>query len=146
MTTTIASFTGAYRFLSNFYPSVVKIDGVPVTCPTVEHAYQASKTSDSQERMRIIFAATPSAAKRAGRKVRLRDDWELVRVHVMRDLLTQKFAHDSLAALLLSTGNAELVEGNTWGDTFWGVCGGTGLNVLGKLLMEHRLRLKQEVS
>ena len=96
--------------------------------------------------MRIIFAATPSAAKRAGRKVRLRDDWELVRVHVMRDLLTQKFAHDSLAALLLSTGNAELVEGNTWGDTFWGVCGGTGLNVLGKLLMEHRLRLKQEVS
>lgn len=59
----------------------------------------------------------------------------------MRDLLDLKFADPALAALLLATGDADLVEGNDWGDRFWGVCDGAGANMLGRLLMELRTRL-----
>ena len=62
----------------------------------------------------------------------------------MRDVLRLKFADEVMAAKLLATGDAELVEGNTWGDRFWGVSGGNGLNWLGRLLMEVRSDLKKE--
>ena len=115
----ITSFDSAYAFLSNFFPVPVQYDGLPY--PTVEHAYQAAKTLDSAEREQIRAAATPGRAKRLDRRVRIRPDWEALSSAVMYDLLRQKFRDpaNDLAAALLATGEAELIEGNHWGDTRW---------------------------
>ena len=78
-------------------------------------------------------------AKRLGKSVELRTDWSQIKLEVMADLLWQKFIiNPKLRSMLLATGDRELVEGNTWGDTFWGKCGGVGTNHLGNLLMRLR--------
>jgi ribA/ribD-fused uncharacterized protein len=135
MVVVIDSFSGGNRFLSNFYPSNVVLDEYIYF--TVEHAFQAAKTTDSVERMRIRNADTPGKAKRLGRKVTLRPGWDDMRVDVMRGLLGQKFSREPLRSMLRETAPAVLIEGNTWGDRFWGV-DGSGLNWLGILLMEIR--------
>lgn len=132
----INRFDGEHRFLSNFYPSPILFDGVPVA--TVEHAYQASKTFDPEQRAVIARAFSPGQAKRLGRHVQLRPDWEHDKVLVMAELVRIKFRNPHLRGLLLATGDALLVEGNDWGDTYWGVCRGVGLNMLGKILMIER--------
>src|SRR5687767_648570 len=115
----INHFRGKYRFLSNFWPCIVRVDGREY--PTLEHAYQASKTRSINDRARIASCATPGDAKRAGKRVPLRSDWAVVKLDVMLELLRQKFSPDSqLAAQLLATESALLVEGNEWGDRFWG--------------------------
>lgn len=134
--TPIVSFTGKYRFLSNFYPSKVLYDGEQ--CRTVEHAYQAAKAVKSNDRLMIRLADTPGQAKRVGRKVQLREHWEEVKVPIMLQLLKQKFGDRALGDKLLATDDAQLIEGNSWGDTYWGVCNGVGTNVLGTLLMQVR--------
>lgn len=132
----ITSFDGIYRFLSNFHPAMVKLDGE--TYPSTEHAYQAAKSLDPAYRA-SLRTCTAAEAKRRGRKAVLRADWEEVKIGVMLDLLRQKFASGTgLAVLLDQTGDRELVEGNWWGDTFWGVCRGEGQNHLGKLLKQVR--------
>jgi ribA/ribD-fused uncharacterized protein len=135
----IESFHGEYRFLSNFWPAIVEMDGI--IYPTVEHAYQAAKTFDQSARLKIQALREPGNAKRAGRRVSLRPDWEAVKLDVMLSLLRSKFTEKSLADKLLATGEYELLEGNEWGDTFWGVCRGIGHNHLGKLLMQVRKEL-----
>jgi ribA/ribD-fused uncharacterized protein len=105
--------------------------------PGVEQAFQAAKTFDVQERQRFV-GLSPASAKRRGRAVLLRPDWQEVKVDIMRQCLRSKFADANLQARLLATGARPLVEGNRWGDRFWGVCGGTGRNMLGVLLMELR--------
>jgi ribA/ribD-fused uncharacterized protein len=135
----IDSFSGEYRFLSNFHPSPVEMKGI--VYPTVEHAFQAAKTLDSVERRRIAELDTPGKAKRAGRKVELREDWEQIKVKVMHWLVTRKFEDPQLAELLRATGDVQLIEGNYWGDRFWGVCEGQGLNWLGRVLMDVRSKL-----
>jgi len=132
----IDCFMGDFAFLSNFFPSEIIHDGIAF--PTVEHAYQAAKTNDRQEKLHIAIRATPGAAKRAGQKVTLRPDWEEVKIPIMKGFLTAKFTNTKMACLLANTKPHELVEGNTWGDTFWGVCENSGDNWLGKLLMEVR--------
>lgn len=134
----IFGFTGQYRFLSNFYPSIVSYDGVEY--PTVEHAYQAAKTFNPYEREYIRNRPTPAGAKRAGRTFyRIRPDWDQVKVQTMKFLLMQKFmGYHDLSRMLYDTGDIYLEETNTWGDTFWGVCEGRGQNALGNLLMEIR--------
>jgi ribA/ribD-fused uncharacterized protein len=132
----IDEFIGPYRFLSNFYPAVVKYKSN--NYPTVEHAYQAAKTVDDCTRMLICAAKSPGIAKRMGRRVNLRSDWEEVKLDVMLGLLRQKFSTDPLKTKLLDTYPAELIEGNDWGDTFYGICHGVGQNHLGKLLMRVR--------
>lgn len=132
----ITSFTGEFRFLSNFWPARVVLDGL--TYPTVEHAYQAAKTLSLAERSTIQRCGSPGDAKRMGTRVYLRDDWESVKLNVMEDLLRQKFGHADLRQKLIATGAQPLVEGNTWGDTFWGMCRDKGQNHLGKLLMQIR--------
>src|SRR5574337_1059347 len=132
----IDSFKDKYRFLSNFYPALVELDGS--VYPTVEHAFQAAKTLDWDYRERIFYASTPSIAKRIGRQAPLRENWEGIKVDIMKELLVQKFSTFELKSKLLATGDQELIEGNWWGDTFWGVCNGIGHNMLGKLLMEIR--------
>lgn len=136
----IESFQGEHRFLSNFWHVYVTYDGE--VYPTVEHAYQAAKTLNPEFRKAICYATT-GEAKRMGRQVPMRPDWEAIKIDVMRDLLKQKFTEEpELRELLLATGDAELIEGNTWNDYFWGVCNGNGQNWLGKLLMEVREAVK----
>lgn len=132
----IKSFNGPHRFLSNFWPSPVQMDGQWYR--TVEHAFQAAKTVSGEHREAIRMCDTPGEAKRLGRQVPMWSDWNDIKINVMRDLLRQKFADPDLRAALLATGDAKLIEGNTWGDYFWGVCLGEGMNWLGKLLMEVR--------
>ena len=132
----IDSFNGGYWFLSNFWPCVIYHAGIKY--PSVEHAFQALKTMSYSERLRISKIKTPTDARKAGRKLELRRDWEEVKETFMRQLLEQKFKDPRLNRMLMDTGNAELEEGNWWGDTYWGVCKGRGQNRLGKLLMEIR--------
>ncbi len=139
--TPIESFFGRYRFLSNFYPCEMDVAGVRY--PTLEHAFQAEKTTNMTEREVIRNAKTPGQAKALGRRVTLRGNWNEIRVDVMRELLGIKFSDKVLRAELLATKDAELVEGNTWGDVFWGVCKGRGENMLGKLLMEIRTQISR---
>lgn len=145
----ITSFTGEYGFLSNFYPHVQPVPwyGAEVGplarrplryWPTNEHYFQAAKALVPAESAAILAAPTPAAAKRLGRQVPLRADWEAVRLDVMLTGLRAKFLDNELAERLLDTGTLELVEVNTWGDNFWGMCGWDrkeGQNWLGKLLM-----------
>ena len=135
---TITSFRGAYSFLSNFYE-----DGLPGK--TIEHRFQAAKAVNPDDAEKILSAATPGEAKRLGRRVRMRDDWDSVKNEVMYGLLMEKFRQPELMERLLNTHDAELVEGNTWGDTYWGVCNGQGKNVLGRLLEQVRAVLRWEV-
>lgn len=132
----VSQFTGEYRWLSNFWNATIYYDGVHY--PSVEHAYQAAKSPNITIRRHVAALSKPGDAKRYGRKIPLRDDWEDVKADVMLDLLRLKFSYTDLREKLLNTGDAELVEGNYWNDTYWGVCRGKGENVLGKLLMRVR--------
>lgn len=135
----IVSFSGKHRFLSNFHPVEVELEGI--LYQSVEHAYQAAKTTRLKARAEIR-SGTAGEAKRLGRSVVMRPNWESVKLLVMKDLLRQKFRHPELQARLLATGDDELIEGNTWGDSYWGVCNGVGENHLGKLLMMIREDLR----
>jgi ribA/ribD-fused uncharacterized protein len=139
----IVRFSGDNRFLSNFYPAIVTLGMLQYS--TVEHAYQAAKTLNSSQRRTIRYAESPGAAKKLGSKVDLRSDWERVKVGIMRTLLREKFKPRSdLAKKLQTTGQVQLIEGNTWGDTYWGQCPvGFGTNMLGLLLMEIRTDLNR---
>lgn len=135
----INSFWGPFRFLSNFYESpLVARDW---TWPTVEHAYQAFKTDTSQWK-EICQAPTPGIAKRLGAKVIIAGNWETIKLDVMLMLLRIKFQDPELRKALRMTDGYELIEGNNWGDTFWGICDGEGQNNLGKLLMKVREEIK----
>jgi ribA/ribD-fused uncharacterized protein len=136
----ITSFSGDHAFLSNFYPADTPYEGM--VYPSSEHAFQAAKTLDREERQRLAALSTPAKAKRAGRRVDLRPDWEQVKIAIMKDIVRAKFQHNQeLGQKLLATGDAELVEGNQHRDRFWGVCGGEGQNWLGRILMELRAEL-----
>lgn len=139
----ITKFSGKYNFLSNFHPVTVYFEGV--TYPSVEHAYQAAKTTDPAIREVVCNAALARDAKRLAQKIALRPDWEDVKLAVMHQLVQYKFKNNAmLRQLLLDTGNEKLVEGNTWGDVFWGECPlGVGHNHLGKILMRVRKQLKE---
>lgn len=133
----IDRFDGENHFMSNFHDSPIVLKGELFL--TVEHAFAAAKTTDPVARKQIQLAKTPGIAKRLGRKVELREDWETVKVPVMEYLVKLKFnTHEDLARKLLATGNAYLEEGNHWGDKFWGVCDGEGKNNLGFILMRVR--------
>jgi ribA/ribD-fused uncharacterized protein len=133
---TIYQFTGPYRFLSNFF---IEPDG---TCVEIE--YQQSKCLHKGD-MSAFTSLTPGQAKRLGRRIELRPDWESVKLDIMHNLVLQKFRdHPTLATHLLSTGLVILIEGNDWGDAFWGVTQnghGRGENHLGRILMKVREEL-----
>lgn len=142
--TEIAGFQGEYRFLSNFWHCPLKLQGY--VFPTAEHAYQAAKCAREEEFQRILRAPSPSAAKRMGRKVQLVTGWPAIQVEVMRAVIEAKFRNPVLRLRLLATGDKELIEANTWGDTFWGVCRGKGSNQLGRILMAERDSIKIEIG
>jgi N-glycosidase YbiA len=135
----ITSFIGDNKFLSNFYTCKVVLDDIEYS--SVEHAYQAAKTLNTKERKPFHKHPLPTAAesKKMGRKLTIRSDWESVKLKVMEDLLVQKFAIPELKEMLTETKGKTLVEGNYWGDDFWGVDNRKGgQNHLGKLLMAIR--------
>lgn len=138
---TISTFTGEYSFLSNFATSPITYGGV--IYQTNEHFFQAMKTKDQKEREMVAAQSTPGLSKRAGRRIHLREDWEQIKDDVMLHGLRLKFQHPHLRDKLIATGNAILIEGNTWGDTYWGICNGVGKNRLGELLMRVRTEIAE---
>lgn len=135
----ISGFTGPHRFLSNFWEAPQTIEGI--VFPTNEHFFVWSKTTNPASRADILNCSTPGAAKRAGKHVRLRDDWESVKDDVMLRGLRAKFGQNlHLADMLRATGKDYLEETNNWEDRYWGV-DGTGLNRLGIYLMMVRCEL-----
>jgi ribA/ribD-fused uncharacterized protein len=132
----ITEFRGKYAFLSNFYEVPVFFEGLMYR--NNEAAFQSAKILGRSKRM-IFCGMEPSPAKQLGRRLRLREDWENVKTAIMEEIVLDKFTRNpKCGEKLLDTGNALLVEGNTWNDTFWVVCNGTGENRLGILLMKIR--------
>lgn len=139
----IDSFRGYFYYLSNFYPCNVTVNGI--TYQNSEAAFQAQKCIRAEDRIRFANM-TPKEAKRYGKKIPLRSDWEKVKLDIMRGVLIAKFSQNpDLRNSLVSTGDAELIEGNMWGDTYWGICDNKGENHLGELLMEVRTLYKEGV-
>ena len=149
-------FKDELHFLSNFYPAKIIYRGT--SWPTTEHAFQAAKCKDGVEDENIRNAPSPSAAKRMGRRVECRHNWEEVKVDIMTEIVLLKFRqHTDLREKLLATVDPdsplyhiELEEGNFWHDNFWGNCycqkcyGIEGKNALGIILMEVRELLREE--
>jgi ribA/ribD-fused uncharacterized protein len=129
-------------FLSNFYPCQIVVDGIYF--PTSEHLYQYLKADNADSRQLVLAQPTPSEAKKitASQAFTARPDWQAVKLSQMEFVLRHKFSHPELLAMLLATGDMELVEDNDWDDTYWGVCNGIGENNLGKLLMKIRAQAK----
>lgn len=137
----IQTFRGEYEFLSNFYNAPVIYKGL--TYQNSEAAFQAQKCTSEEEKKQFT-AMNPSEAKRTGRRIKLRPDWEDVKVDEMRNIVRAKFSQNpELAEKLIQTGDAYLEEGNTWGDRTWGTVNGSGQNLLGKILMETRDKLNK---
>ena len=129
-------------FLSNFYPSTIKFDGE--FYPTVEHAYQSSKTLNLETRRLIKVAIAPGDAKKLGKSVQLRSDWNDVKLGIMKTLIRSKFENPFLRHMLLLTGDIELINENRWNDKFFGVTNGVGENWLGKILQEVRSQAQED--
>lgn len=137
----IISFAGQHFFLSNFYP--IRVQYEDQWYPSSEHAYVAAKTLDYDLRAKIAQIPSAGQVKKYGRRLKLREDWEQVKVIEMRKILESKFSSFRsdvpIRSWLDDTAPRQLIEGNTWGDTFWGQCPiGVGKNMLGELLMSIR--------
>lgn len=138
----INSFRDEYFFLSNFSMCPVEYDGIKYT--NSESAFQAQKCANYEDRKEFA-QLNPSEAKKLGRHVLLRKDWEDVKVRLMKEIVTAKFVQNpDISQKLLDTGDEYLVEGNTWGDRIWGQVDGQGQNLLGQILMETRVILKEK--
>lgn len=140
----IDSFKGENYYLSNFYERPVTYDGI--TYKNNEAAFQAQKCISYEDRKQFSDL-NASEAKRLGRKVSLRPDWESIKVDVMTDIVHAKFEQNKdLAEKLYDTDTAFLEEGNTWGDKIWGTVNGNGKNLLGYILMSERDYLKGQMK
>lgn len=146
----IKDFIGEYLFLSNFYTPKNPIMHDGKAYPTVEHAFQAAKTRDPEQKEKIRLVENPGEAKRLGRQVILRPDWEDVKIAYMTVFVYDKFFNNpDLAARLVATAPQELIEGNHWHDNYWGDCycyrckDIEGQNHLGKILMRLRSKLME---
>lgn len=136
----IKTFSGDFHFLSNFHP--VQLMFGSIVYWTAEHAYQAQKTVNDNTRMNISILETPGEAKQYGKTISLRPDWDEIKFEIMEAVVRAKFTQNPLLKeKLLATDDIELEEGNTWGDTYWGICNSEGENHLGKILMNLRENL-----
>jgi hypothetical protein len=133
----ITEFRGQWTKFSNYSHCSIWYEGH--IYPSVEHAYQAAKSLNEEERRKIRHLPTANQAKQAGKKIDLRKDWDKVKLQIMEILVREKFSQEPERSILLSSKNEELIEGNWWGDKFWGQSPlGNGQNHLGKLLMKIR--------
>ena len=148
----ITIFKNEHAFLSNFHLSPFTYKGKEWA--TVEHAFQGQKTLIDAEQELIRCAIKPKDAKKLGRKVMLRPDWEELRVDIMYEILIEKFTQNlELGNKLMATGDAYIIEGNRWHDNLWGSCfcqrcqeNEKGQNLLGGLLMKVRNDLNSKVK
>ena len=145
--TAITSFQRENRFLSNFWPCHINWKGL--VYPTVEHAYVSSKVENNDVKLMIQACPTPGNAKEylAAHNMKPGSFWTReMKLQVMEELLFIKFGGKEplLTRALMSTQDAQLIEGNDWNDSFWGVCETVGENNLGKLLMKTRSKLFEE--
>jgi len=143
----ISHFRGTHNWLSNFYPVKIHIDGWEFA--SAEHAFQALKSFDSGHRMKCstVYGLSASEVKKLGRTCKLRYDWETTKLGVMTTVLRDKFKRNkSLSQKLLDTGYQDIIEGNYWNDTYWGVDlnTGQGENHLGQIIMQIRGELQNE--
>lgn len=141
----IEHFSGLHRFLSNFWRCPVWFRGE--VWPSAEHAYQSAKSYNDEYLNKVRLARSPFLAKKLGQNVPLDEHWNEDRIGIMCTVVRSKFMRQHsiniiLRGRLLATDNQELIEGNDWGDTFWGVCNGIGENNLGKILMMVRTELR----
>lgn len=134
----IKGFVGEYRWLSNFWYSDIRVNGL--LYPTVEHFYQSRKSIHIDEQEEIRLCGCPSKARYLGRRVvEIDPAFKRNRIYIMRTGIEAKFdQNEELRNKLIRTGDRDLEEANTWGDKFWGTVDGSGQNNLGKLLMECR--------
>jgi len=144
----IDKFFDEYRFLSNFYPAQVSLEDGKWQYKSVEHAYVAAKTTSEIMRFEVSGIPTAGEAKKFGKTLVIRPDWNEVRLGIMENLVRQKFSDPELREKLFATDPHELVEGNNWHDNFWGSCvctncGNKGENNLGKILMQIREEIRQ---
>ena len=130
-------------FLLNSYPVTISFEGL--LYPSVDHAYQASKTDDIKIR-ELIKKSKISEVKKLGRSLQIRDEWVKSRIDIMRMLIREKFQNPFLRHLLLCTGNLSLINDNLRNEKFWGMFKGNGENWLGKILEEVREEIKKEES
>lgn len=144
----IREFQGENRWLSNFATAEVEFDGK--LYPSVEHAWVAAKKIDNEWREKCSNPNLhPAQIKKMGDEVTLREDWGVVNESIMKELLFSKFSKEPFKSKLIASGNTYIMEGNWWGDKYWGVCLKTNLgrNLLGELIMEVRYELiKREHS
>lgn len=135
----IQEFRDKYFFLSNFYSTYIEYDGLVYM--NAEAAFQSAKCLEYNDRKNFMDLS-PRQAKAKGRRVKLRPDWEEVKLDILYEVVKNKFIqNDTLRVLLIDTYPKYLEEGNTWNDTFYGVCRGKGQNHLGKILMRIREEL-----
>jgi ribA/ribD-fused uncharacterized protein len=138
----ITEFKGENRFLSNFFESPIVFKGI--TFPTAEHAFQAAKARSVEDMLWVAESDTPGIAKRRGRQVTLRRDWEESKISEMYLVCHMKFKTPELEKRLMMTSPQHLIEGNYWHDQFWGDClcdthkDIQGRNYLGRILMHIR--------
>jgi len=138
-------FRDKYGFLSNMYSCKVEYNGCVYPC--AETAFQVAKCANPSDEDLFLTNygyVNGFMARKIGRSVKLRNDWEKQKPWIMLDIIRAKFSEPSLRAALLATGNERLVEENTWGDRYWGVCNGEGQNMLGRILMHVRKEFQQE--
>ncbi len=143
----ITSFTGDYRWLSNFHYGEFHCECAkynPTTWKTSEHAYQAAKATTLTDALDISNCRTPRQAKELGMKIKLRPNWDNLKLGIMNQILREKFKDPELARMLKETGDVHLEEGNNHDDTYWGTVKGAGENHLGKILMKIRSELNEQ--
>ena len=128
-------FKDDFAFLSNMFPCKITYKGLTFSCS--ESLYQASKCKD-KSLIPNFCDWNGGKAKKRGRKVELREDWEQIKIKVMRKIVILKFTQNPELLKRLKQIEGPISEENTWGDTFWGICEGKGENNLGKILMEVR--------
>ena len=134
-------FRGKYFFLSNFYPCRIEYEGL--VYQNAEAAYQAQKELDFEKR-KSYQLLNPYDAKLRGRSANLRPDWEDVKDSIMYEIVLAKFQQNPEFKWLLMDVVDPIVEENTWNDTYWGVCRGSGLNKLGEILMVVRNKIIED--
>lgn len=141
----IDSFRGEYAWLSNFHACPVIFRGFAYR--SAEHAYQAAKAQTERDRAYVADAPTAAKAKSRGREIGTPENWNDVKLAIMREIVYAKFCQNAVLAIRLAlTEDTELVEGNHWNDTYWGVCNGVGENHLGKILMELRADIQEALA
>lgn len=141
----IKCFEKEYRWLSNMYPCKIVLRGIEYR--TVEHAYQSEKNDSKDWKRFCSLSKNPRFVKIKSKEVKLVENWDEKRLIVMKFCIDQKFSKEPFRRLLLNTGDQEIQEGNDWGDTFWGVDkkSGVGQNNLGKIIMEKRKNLRENI-